>query len=454
MSDTPDYTDLLTRLDYVKASSLPWRVHDKSVYAVEVASALRDLSARLAECEAECERFRSSRGGPTMEQIEDAAHRASAKLDSCTMTTIAMYQVIRDTFAPLAQPSENPGELPTLVPLDVEAVIADLRERFGVLALSERSEVALRAALAKYGVPSEQITAGGEVGEPVQSNSATAAGSPVVSADESPAPPAAYKYCACGHAERDHSNSRGKSHAICFCGCKKFRYASTEPSALPMDRPDGSGVAHYAEPTLLTYCPTCQSATMHVSRNRVLHCQQCSRLAQPTPADGPRWPVEGARFLGRYASKNGEDMDLWDCGARWAATSAWSVLNLPTGKHEIPKDSCNNDSVWAEARSRASQAQPACQRCARCEAEELHAQLLEARAVIERLPKTADGVPVFPGMRVYDTLDGGVVERYVTRVARSVVYVAPIIGLPPEVELDYCYSTRNAAEAARQGEGE
>jgi hypothetical protein len=71
-------------------------------------------------------------------------------------------------------------------------------------------------------------------------------------------------------------------------------------------------------------------------------------------------------------------------------------------------------------------------------------ELERLRAIVDRLPVTADGVPVAPGMTIYEPASkyGAPVEPFVA----NAVYAftdAPLHNIYRE-----CYSTREAAEAA------
>lgn len=89
-----------------------------------------------------------------------------------------------------------------------------------------------------------------------------------------------------------------------------------------------------------------------------------------------------------------------------------------------------------------------CMRCARTAKDALDAELTRLRALIERqaaiidrLPKTADGVAVVPGMTLYLMPDKEGATNY------------DMMELKVEAASDYCwYSTRSAAEAAKGGE--
>ena len=62
------------------------------------------------------------------------------------------------------------------------------------------------------------------------------------------------------------------------------------------------------------------------------------------------------------------------------------------------------------------------------------------RAIVDKLPKTADGVPVVPGTRVWTSRAGG-----------EPVWWADAVLVPAIPWSDY-WSTREAAEAAAKGE--
>jgi len=83
------------------------------------------------------------------------------------------------------------------------------------------------------------------------------------------------------------------------------------------------------------------------------------------------------------------------------------------------------------------------------EIDRLTRELNEARAVIERLPKTADGVPIVPGDSVYMQWTGH--ERRVRAVHSDsiAVTVGLIAATLVNVHPHQCYSTKKSAEAAR-----
>ncbi len=83
-------------------------------------------------------------------------------------------------------------------------------------------------------------------------------------------------------------------------------------------------------------------------------------------------------------------------------------------------------------------------------------QLATANAVIASLPKTADGVPVVPGMKVFYLHAGGhtIIEYsiagYITYANGAIcVYLEPR-GFSTIWQWSQCYSTKAAAQAAAQ----
>jgi hypothetical protein len=95
-----------------------------------------------------------------------------------------------------------------------------------------------------------------------------------------------------------------------------------------------------------------------------------------------------------------------------------------------------------------------CRRCeenqqeiARINTARLRAENKRLTEIVERLPKTADGVAVVPGMDLYEARDifGETEIRKVDSVATTT--------FPDVVIIEECYSTREAAEAAREGGG-
>lgn len=88
--------------------------------------------------------------------------------------------------------------------------------------------------------------------------------------------------------------------------------------------------------------------------------------------------------------------------------------------------------------------------------EELKAENARLREIVERLPKTADGVPATPGTRLYPMYpvyddehpdyDDAARLEYCISDPLSGEFIREHDGL----EIDTCYSTREAAEAARE----
>lgn len=89
----------------------------------------------------------------------------------------------------------------------------------------------------------------------------------------------------------------------------------------------------------------------------------------------------------------------------------------------------NEDAAANVARQAAANAIRECQR--------LRKDRDRLQAIVDRLPKTADGVPIYPGMTVFARLRCAVTEVDVPKVGCGGVYAQ-------------CYSTRDAAEKARQ----
>lgn len=74
------------------------------------------------------------------------------------------------------------------------------------------------------------------------------------------------------------------------------------------------------------------------------------------------------------------------------------------------------------------------------------AEIDRLRAIVDRLPTTADGVPVTPGMQVWDREYG---ERHYAwhflRIEHGIGIASKSVGV---VILSECYSIREAAQAA------
>jgi hypothetical protein len=88
------------------------------------------------------------------------------------------------------------------------------------------------------------------------------------------------------------------------------------------------------------------------------------------------------------------------------------------------------------------------------ELEQLRVRVEELTAIVDKLPKTADGVPITPGMQIWGklgwndeparaTLRGSYLDGY------SVGALEWGMNVVPEKEV---YSTREAAEAAKESE--
>jgi hypothetical protein len=73
---------------------------------------------------------------------------------------------------------------------------------------------------------------------------------------------------------------------------------------------------------------------------------------------------------------------------------------------------------------------------------DLRAENERLKEVVEKLPKTADGVPVVPGMTIYDLRPSGCTPFFVSAVFEK--------ASKHNMYAD-CYSTREAAEAAQKG---
>ncbi len=71
------------------------------------------------------------------------------------------------------------------------------------------------------------------------------------------------------------------------------------------------------------------------------------------------------------------------------------------------------------------------------EVERLNSVVEKLQAIVHRLPKTADGVPIYPGMTVWALIAG-------REISDAEVQAVGIGGV-----WRYCYSTREAAEKAR-----
>jgi len=89
----------------------------------------------------------------------------------------------------------------------------------------------------------------------------------------------------------------------------------------------------------------------------------------------------------------------------------------------------------------------------RSERDEARAEIERLQAIVERLPKTADGVPVYPGMQVWyhsECLPGSVTGPWVVVHFNDAISVAlrQSPGVMTSRLLRRSFSTREAAEAA------
>ena len=84
------------------------------------------------------------------------------------------------------------------------------------------------------------------------------------------------------------------------------------------------------------------------------------------------------------------------------------------------------------------------------ENDELRARIAKLEAIVEKLPKTADGVPVVPGQDVFDY---NRYEVFVRHVEMEAFEYDDDGGKCAFGGIHDCYSTREAAEAAKE-EGE
>ena len=69
------------------------------------------------------------------------------------------------------------------------------------------------------------------------------------------------------------------------------------------------------------------------------------------------------------------------------------------------------------------------------------AKIAELEDIVDKLPTTADGVPVVPGMEIWHP-DGRTGTASIAYYGRDC--------FPSYVVAEYCYSTREAAEAAKE----
>lgn len=84
------------------------------------------------------------------------------------------------------------------------------------------------------------------------------------------------------------------------------------------------------------------------------------------------------------------------------------------------------------------------------ERDELKKQRDELQAIVDKLPRTADGKPIASGMTLYrETRRTGTVEPHIVSDDVRAINEDLFINWP----VSECYSTREAAEAAKGGEG-
>jgi len=85
-----------------------------------------------------------------------------------------------------------------------------------------------------------------------------------------------------------------------------------------------------------------------------------------------------------------------------------------------------------------------------------HARIAELSAIVDKLPKTADGVAVYPNMELFAALpDEGVFDGKVEYACKDYVLLnwSDEAGYD-DVGLGLCYSTKSAAEAALEQAGQ
>ena len=89
-------------------------------------------------------------------------------------------------------------------------------------------------------------------------------------------------------------------------------------------------------------------------------------------------------------------------------------------------------------------------------AEKAEAEIERLREIVDRLPKTADGVPVTPGMNLYAPnvdYDFGALA-IVSDSDRPQIECRDVRGVEFGMCASLCYSTREAAEAEKENEDE
>ena len=86
------------------------------------------------------------------------------------------------------------------------------------------------------------------------------------------------------------------------------------------------------------------------------------------------------------------------------------------------------------------------EKCYQCVGEDAAVEIGRLRAIVDKLPKTANGVPVVPGMKLWDA------NVSLAPYGPIDVVMAGNDGdyyQPHEWDWDNCYSTKEAAEAAK-----
>ena len=79
------------------------------------------------------------------------------------------------------------------------------------------------------------------------------------------------------------------------------------------------------------------------------------------------------------------------------------------------------------------------------ETKEKNAELARLQAIVDKLPKTADGVAVVPGMELHTPAGGSLVVGVITARGASLIYPSRTF------RTDNLFSTCAAAEAAKEG---
>lgn len=91
--------------------------------------------------------------------------------------------------------------------------------------------------------------------------------------------------------------------------------------------------------------------------------------------------------------------------------------------------------------------------CSREYISDLEAEIEQLEAIVDKLPITADGVSLVPIVDgCYTVINGNVEMCYVTHHEDNRGWIARVVrwDMDRNIEIGYCYSTREAAEAARE----